>query len=143
MTFDNMDKVEKEYTNGEITVVWKPHLCDHSAVCISELPDVFDSIKRPWIKMNGAPTNAIKRVVDLCPTRALTWYANKESEDLTKQNENATEITLVKDEPIRLSGNFKIIDENGNSITCADKVSLCRCTKSQRLPYCDGSHREL
>lgn len=143
MTFGNMDKVEKEYTNGEVTVVWKPSLCDHSAVCISELPDVFNSIKRPWVNINGAPTNAIKRVVDLCPTRALTWYANDKNNDSNIVKENSTEITLVKNGPIRLSGNFTITDENGNKITCADKISLCRCSKSKKFPFCDGSHREI
>ncbi len=142
MNYDNMDKVGKDYKNGEITVVWTPRLCDHSGVCISELPDVFNTIKRPWINMDGAPTLAIKRVVDLCPTRALVWKENEKTAEIKEENkEKDTVITLMKTGPMRISGNFKLIDENGNTISCADKVSLCRCAKSKRLPYCDGSHR--
>ena len=86
MNYDNMDKVGKDYKNGEITVVWTPRLCDHSGVCISELPDVFNTIKRPWINMEGAPTMAIKRVVDLCPTRALVWKENEKTEETKEDN---------------------------------------------------------
>ena len=35
-------KVVKEYTNGEITVVWQPHMCIHSKKCWKGLLPVFD-----------------------------------------------------------------------------------------------------
>jgi uncharacterized Fe-S cluster protein YjdI len=143
MAFDNMDKVGKEYTNGEITVVWKPRLCDHSAVCISELPSVFDSIKRPWIIMTGAPSKDIMDVVDRCPTQALSWYLNvqKPIDKEEKKTESNTQVKIVKDGPILISGDFTIIDENGNNITSGNRASFCVCKKSKRLPFCDGSHR--
>lgn len=142
MIFDNMDKVGKEYTNGEITVVWTPRLCDHSAVCISELPSVFDNLKRPWITITGAPTKDIQDVVDRCPTQALSWYLNTQKpEEKNKIKESSTLVKIVKDGPILVSGDFTIVDENGKSITCGNKISLCACKKSKRLPFCDGSHR--
>jgi uncharacterized Fe-S cluster protein YjdI len=139
MTFDNMDTVGKEYTNGEITVVWKPRLCDHSAVCISELPSVFDSLKRPWIIITGAPSKDIMDVVDRCPTQALSWYLNTKKS--TEKEENKTQVRITKNGPILISGDFTIIDENGKSLTCGKTSSLCSCRKSKRLPFCDGSHR--
>jgi uncharacterized Fe-S cluster protein YjdI len=142
MAFENMDRVTKEYTNGEITVVWKPKLCDHSAVCISELPMVFDSLNRPWIHMDKAPTSDIQRVVDRCPTAAISWYLNtKKSEEKTSSSEGKTTIKLMKDGPILVSGNFELMDEDGNIISCGNRASVCRCTKSKRLPFCDGSHK--
>lgn len=141
MTFDNMDPIGKEYTNGEITVVWKPRLCDHSAVCISELPSVFDSLKRPWITITGAPTKDIKTVVDRCPTQALSWYANSQKPEEKEKKEASTQIRIIKDGPFLISGDFTITDENGKVITCGNKVSMCACKKSKRFPFCDGSHR--
>jgi uncharacterized Fe-S cluster protein YjdI len=38
-----------KYSNGEVTVVWKPEMCIHSAKCFKGLPEVFDLKKRPWI----------------------------------------------------------------------------------------------
>ena len=32
------EKKRIEYTNGEIVVVWQPHLCIHSGVCVRMLP---------------------------------------------------------------------------------------------------------
>jgi uncharacterized Fe-S cluster protein YjdI len=39
-----------EYPNGEITILWKPELCIHAAVCVRTLPDVYDPKRRPWIR---------------------------------------------------------------------------------------------
>ena len=142
MAFDKMDPIGKEYTNGEITVVWTPRLCDHSAICISELPKVFDNLKRPWIKMENAPTEDIIKVVDRCPTRALTWYKNNKKEEVTKPSIKSTTVRLMKTGPVLISGDFKLLDENGNIVSCNDRISLCRCNKSKRMPFCDGSHRE-
>ena len=29
-----------EYTNGELTIVWKPELCQHAGICVKMLPNV-------------------------------------------------------------------------------------------------------
>ncbi|NSW44282.1 MAG: (4Fe-4S)-binding protein [Bacteroidales bacterium] len=139
-----MEKLVKKYTNGEITVVWKPHLCDHSAVCIRELPKVFDTFSRPWIKMDAASSEEIKKVVDRCPTKALTWFKNGEEKEIKNEVSNEIEkttITIVKNGPIRVSGNFLLINEDNEAVASEDKISLCRCGKSNRMPFCDGSHK--
>lgn len=139
-----MEKIIRKYSNGEITVVWKPHLCDHSAVCIRELPKVFDTFSRPWIKMDAATTEEIKHVVDRCPTKAITWYKNgSENDTVTDDNVGVekTTVTLVKDGPIRISGNFMLVNEDNEPIASENKISICRCGKSNRLPFCDGSHK--
>lgn len=139
-----MEKIIKKYSNDEITVVWKPYLCDHSAVCIRELPKVFDTFSRPWIKMDAAPTEEIKRVVDKCPTKAITWFKNgSENENINENSTgiNKTMVTIVKDGPIRISGQFILVNEDNEPVASEDKISLCRCGKSKRLPFCDGSHK--
>ena len=42
-----MKDIVKRYTNGEVTVVWKPELCIHSAVCVGGLPQVFHPKELP------------------------------------------------------------------------------------------------
>ena len=61
-----------EYTNGEITIVWKPELCKHAAVCINLLPNVYRPGERPWIKIKNATSNEIINQVKQCPSEALT-----------------------------------------------------------------------
>ncbi len=67
---------EREYTNGEITVIWKPTLCTHSTICFTELPEVFDPDQHPWIIMTGAPTEQIIALVNKCPSGALSYRRN-------------------------------------------------------------------
>lgn len=71
---EDVDK-KLQYTNGEITVVWKPELCKHAGRCVTQLPGVFNLKTKPWVTMTGATTEAIKAQVDKCPTGALSWRA--------------------------------------------------------------------
>lgn len=144
---------DREYTNGEITVYWKPSKCIHVTTCYRELIDVFNPRNRPWVNMNGAPTEEIIRVVNLCPTEALSfkWNKEKEKEGSDKEEETKTEvkvepgatITVMKDGPIVIKGNFTIITSAGGKLKQMKMVSLCRCGRSGKMPFCDGSHREI
>jgi len=143
----------REYTNGEITVFWKPDACIHATICFMKLRKVFDPTKRPWVNMNGAPTKDIIDIVEKCPTDALTWKWNKdltanEQEDLAKvQTEEevvpapVTEIMLIDNGPAIIKGKFRVTNQMGQKIETAEQAALCRCGRSTNLPFCDGSHR--
>ena len=71
--YSDSEKGEKHtYTNNDITVVWKPELCMHSARCATQLPQVFNPAARPWINMDGATSEEIREQVAKCPTGALS-----------------------------------------------------------------------
>ena len=38
-----------EYTNGELTIVWQPELCQHAGICVKMLPNVYHPKERPWV----------------------------------------------------------------------------------------------
>lgn len=40
-----------EYTNGELTIVWKPELCQHAGICVKMLPNVYHPKERPWVQI--------------------------------------------------------------------------------------------
>ncbi len=69
-----MDKTNltKEYTNGEITVVWQSGKCTHSANCVRNLPQVFQPKDTPWVKMDNASSAEIVATVNKCPSGALS-----------------------------------------------------------------------
>ena len=71
----------KEYTNGEVTVVWKPDLCIHSENCFKGLPSVFNPNQRPWVTIEGASTGQIIEQVKKCPSGALSYYLNKQKKE--------------------------------------------------------------
>jgi uncharacterized Fe-S cluster protein YjdI len=69
--------IKKEYTNGEVTVVWQSGKCIHSGNCVRNNPDVFQPREKPWIKIDGSSTEKIIDTVKKCPSGALTYYENK------------------------------------------------------------------
>ena len=69
---------QKTYTNGEVTVIWKPEICQHSTHCWKGLLAVFNPQKKPWINMEGAATEQIIEQVKKCPSGALRYLQNSE-----------------------------------------------------------------
>lgn len=63
----------KRYSNGEITVIWQPSLCVHSAICARGLPKVFDPRRRPWVVLDGFDSATIAEQVERCPSGALSY----------------------------------------------------------------------
>ena len=74
----NMDpnNITKEYTNGEVTVVWQSGKCIHSGNCVRNNPDVFQPKEKPWIKIDASDTQQIIETVQKCPSGALSFYLN-------------------------------------------------------------------
>ncbi len=69
--------ITKEYTNGEVTVVWQSGKCIHSGNCVRNNPAVFQPKEKPWIKIDASTTDKIIETVNKCPSGALTFYLNK------------------------------------------------------------------
>ena len=74
-----IDGITRTYTNGEVTVVWKPNVCIHSAICFRGLPKVFDPRKRPWVIPEGGTTDEIVAQVKKCPSGTLSYFLNEEA----------------------------------------------------------------
>ena len=68
---------KKEYTNGEVTVVWQSGKCIHSGNCVKNNPAVFQPRENPWIKIEASSTEKIIETVQKCPSGALSFYKNK------------------------------------------------------------------
>jgi len=68
--------VEKHYSNGEITIVWKPGLCQHAAECVNTLPQVYNPKASPWIKVENASTPELINQISQCPSGALSYFTN-------------------------------------------------------------------
>ncbi|MFH4964970.1 (4Fe-4S)-binding protein [Gaetbulibacter sp. M235] len=70
----------KNYTNGEVTIVWNAEKCIHSAICVKGLPNVFKPKEKPWIKIDNASTEALINQVKNCPSGALSYFINADSD---------------------------------------------------------------
>ena len=54
-------------------------------------------------------------------------------------------ITANSNGPLRVEGEFEIVDPSGKAFGLAGRtvISLCRCGHSANKPFCDGSHRRM
>ena len=76
-----MRDITKKYSNGEVTIIWKPSLCKHSAICFRGLPEVFDPRRKPWIEADRAGTAQIIEQIKKCPSGALSFKMNADAEE--------------------------------------------------------------
>ncbi len=140
-----MDKnSKKEYSNGEVTIVWQPSACIHSTVCWkgeNGLTNVFNPSERPWIKADGATTDQIIDQVKKCPSGALGFYMNNE----LVQNEAPDVERLVETRlngPLLVHGTILVKDHLGNESRKSNVTAFCRCGSSGNKPFCDGTHKK-
>lgn len=66
----------KEYSNGEIAIVWTPEKCIHSGICVKTLPKVYNPKEKPWIKLENASPEELINQVAKCPSGALSIKQN-------------------------------------------------------------------
>ena len=74
-----MSDSDKSYSNGEITLVWKPGVCTHSGKCVQGLSEVFNIHTRPWINIAGSSTGRIMQQVEQCPSGAHSHFRNEDA----------------------------------------------------------------
>ena len=135
---------EFKYVGENITIYFDTFLCCHAARCV-KLNSVFKPkhTLKDWVNPNGASVDAIIKTIESCPSGALSYeidgvhYRNFRKED-------STEIFLVDDGPLVINGKVDLHDDQNSSklLMSEDHYCLCRCGKSTKKPFCDGSHKE-
>jgi uncharacterized Fe-S cluster protein YjdI len=135
-----------KYTNGEVTVVWKPKVCIHSTLCWKGLLDVFNPSAKPWINMQGAATDAIIEQVRKCPSGALSYFMNDaeaSGKEVVAEAAEMTKIEVLPNGPILVKNQCIIKHSDGREELKEGSFALCRCGASASKPYCDGSHKQI
>ncbi|MCX6594137.1 MAG: CDGSH iron-sulfur domain-containing protein [Acidobacteria bacterium] len=54
----------------------------------------------------------------------------------------STKVTIFNNGPVRIEGDFEIVDAAGNKYGLGGRtaIGLCRCGLSVNKPFCDGTH---
>jgi uncharacterized Fe-S cluster protein YjdI len=142
-----LSKETRKYSNDEITVVWKPTSCIHSAICWKGMIEVFNPKERPWIKMNGSTTEKIIEQVRKCPSGALSYYWNKdageniEGDKVIAESAKIMRIEVTPNGPYLIKTECLLVHSDGTEEIKTGTVALCRCGSSTTKPYCDGRHK--
>jgi len=48
-----------ENRNGEVIIIWRPHLCRHLRICVKTSPEAYIPDERPWINAYNATTRQL------------------------------------------------------------------------------------
>jgi CDGSH-type Zn-finger protein len=86
-----------------------------------------------------------------CPAgRLVAWEKGKSSvEDRAIEKKFKPSISIIVDEssgasgPLWVKGGIQIENQNGAKYEKRNRVTLCRCGKSNNKPFCDGTHVEI
>ncbi|MBT8283049.1 MAG: (4Fe-4S)-binding protein [Muriicola sp.] len=137
-------QIIKEYSNGDITVIWKPRKCIHAEVCIKKLPSVYRPDEKPWIQPENASADALQSQIDGCPSGALTYRLAKEKDNTKNKNKNMSQkVEVTPGGPLMVHGELEITMADGSKVTKKRATAFCRCGASDNKPYCDGSHKDI
>ncbi|MCF7560534.1 (4Fe-4S)-binding protein [Sabulilitoribacter multivorans] len=128
----------KEYSNGDVTIVWDAKKCIHSGICVKGLPKVFRPKVRPWIRIDKASTEDLVNQVKRCPSGALSFYMNAE-EDKTAESLDA-KVEVLENGPLLVYGTLSVMHKDGSTEIKNKTTAFCRCGASNNKPYCDGTH---
>lgn len=131
----------KEYTNGEVAIIWQPELCIHSGICVKGLPDVFRPKVRPWISINKASTEDLINQVKRCPSGALSYRLNEE--EIKEEADLKTKVEVLGDGPLLVHGMLEVFEKDGSVDVKTKTTAFCRCGASSNKPYCDGAHAKV
>jgi CDGSH-type Zn-finger protein/uncharacterized Fe-S cluster protein YjdI len=121
------------YRGADVDVTFDAERCVHVRACVEGLPDVFDADRRPWVDPDAADADAVRRVVESCPTGALTHDGDEATPDRNVA-------VVVADGPVHLRGDLRLLTPDGDRIARETRVALCRCGHTANRPLCDGSH---
>lgn len=136
-----MKDMTKKYTNGEVTIVWKPAICAHSGNCFNGLSEVFHPQELPWITPDRSTTEKIIAQVKKCPSGALSFYMNAGEVPGEAVVESETIVETIPNGPLRVYGNVSVKDASGAVTRKSNITSFCRCGGSKNKPFCDGTHK--
>ena len=142
---DKKKDITKEYSNGEVTIVWKPNLCIHSERCFHGLPEVFNPKARPWINAKGSDSQSIATQVKKCPSGALSYYFNEEGPAAEEPEADGKGhlVEVLPNGPLMVHGLITVKHPDGNLTRKETKTAFCRCGAYGNKPFCDGSHRKV
>ncbi|HEY5925323.1 MAG TPA: CDGSH iron-sulfur domain-containing protein [Kofleriaceae bacterium] len=129
-----MTKPIEEVRGKTATIVFDASKCIHSRHCVLDRPDVFvPNVDGEWIHPDAATADEVAELAHNCPSGAINYIRHD-----GKPQESPPIVNTVR---VRENGPLAfhaelVIDGQPAGF----RATLCRCGRSARKPYCDGSH---
>jgi len=128
------------FEGPELKLTDAHEFCDHSRFCLRS-GGIRDLMQRS--DDADARNTAIEEAM-VCPSGRLVLWDKRTGKPFEKEFEPS--LVLVHDKqkgcegPLWVRGGVPIESADGSNYESRNRVTLCRCGKSENKPYCDGSH---
>jgi len=97
--------------------------------------------------MSAGTTEEIIKIVDNCPSGALSYERNNKISEQKAQpaqsQQSQTTVQVSKGGPYLFKGKFVFVGADGKEETKEGSIALCCCSASNNKPFCDGTHRKI
>ena len=110
-------------------------LCEHAGFCGTRFTNVWammEFTKDPEVRERA------RRMIANCPSGRLGFGPGYE--DLEPEFEPS--VATIKDGPLWVRGGIEVDSHDGETFQKLNRMTLCRCGRSENKPYCDGSHKD-
>ena len=139
----------KSYSEGAnvipgpvITLTDNTHLCVHAGFCM-RAGGIWKLVRQS--ENPEARDTAIEEACN-CPSGRLRILDNVTGEAIEPEFEKSIVVVEYPPRsehgPLWIRGGIPIESADGKQYEIRNRVTLCRCGKSQNKPFCDGSHVE-
>ncbi|MFT5143520.1 MAG: CDGSH-type Zn-finger protein/uncharacterized Fe-S cluster protein YjdI [Rhodothermales bacterium] len=133
-----MSKKPHVVSGDAIDVSWDGRLCIHVEECVRARGDIFEAGRKPWAKLDTAPTDEVAGICERCPTGSMS-YARKDGGAAEEAPARNT-VVVSNDGPLFLHGDLQVAGRQDDMEGVRFRAALCRCGQSGNKPFCDGSH---
>lgn len=124
----------KPIETDDLTIHFDGRACIHARRCVLGLPGVFSPDAKPWIQPAGGTTEDIVRVIEACPSGALSYERKSGAAEAAPK---ANTLRVWENGPLEVRGDVRI---EGHAPR--HRALLCRCGRTTNPPFCDNSHRD-
>lgn len=136
-----LDQAEK-YSGPELELTDAKNFCSSARFCHLS-GGTWNNVENS--DNSKAKQNAIKSAGN-CPSGRLIVYDKKTNQPIEPKFEESVGLTedpqAGASGPVWLKGRIELESADGKKYETRNRMTLCRCGKSQNKPFCDGSHIE-
>ena len=122
-----------------MTIRKDSYLCQHTGFCGNR----FEGIRAMAKELREDDTEErtlLMAMIEHCPSGALTFRVEQDSSDIEPELRQGIGVTA--NGPYFVTGGITIWRSDGEVLETRNRVTLCRCGKSSKMPLCDATHRE-
>ena len=129
-----------------VTVKRDISLCMSSGFCGNRVTNIMKMIE----ETDDTQVRALlMAMIERCPSGSYSYSIEPDSDDIEPDLPKQIAVTSEMSDdgviagPLWVTGNVPVERSDGQPFETRNRVTLCRCGKSNFMPLCDGTHRDI